>query len=325
MNCLQNQWYKLSLWHLLLIPISWVFWLLVVIRKSFYKIGFFKSFKLGVPVIVVGNITVGGTGKTPLVIWLAERLKESGFTPGIISRGYGGVSGEKIIEVSEESDPFLVGDEPVLLSSKTRCPVYVGRKKGLVAQALLRDHPECDILLSDDGLQHYALSRDYEIAVVDATRNYGNGFLLPAGPLREPLSRLGFVDSIVYNGSLSNSAQIAMNLNGQLFHNLKHPEIVVEAGYFEGKSTHVVAGIGNPDRFFKKLEDLGLQFERHVFPDHYLFKPGDLQIPDAQAILMTEKDAVKCKKFAQDNFWSLSAYPDVDMELLNRIMRSIRK
>ncbi|HSH96993.1 MAG TPA: tetraacyldisaccharide 4'-kinase, partial [Methyloradius sp.] len=193
---LQKQWATYTLWHILLLPISWIFFVLSSCRKFLYQIGWLKIFNLAVPVIVVGNINVGGTGKTPLVIWLAEQLKSAGYKPGIISRGYGG-SAQHIQEVSANSAPLEVGDEPVLIAKRTGCPVFVNANRVEAGNALLKRYPECDVVISDDGLQHYRLQRDVEIAIIDGAKGFGNSLLLPAGPLRERIGRLAHVDAIV--------------------------------------------------------------------------------------------------------------------------------
>ena len=182
---LQRQWYRIGVWHLVLIPVSWLFGLFVLIRRYCYRIRLFRSYKLPVPVIVVGNISVGGTGKTPVVIWLAEKLQSVGLRPGIISRGYG-AAGNGLISVTAQSDPRLAGDEPVLIAQRTRCPVWVGRDRVAAARALLAANPECDIIISDDGLQHYRLQRDFEIAVMDGDRKFGNVQLPPCPGLPIP-------------------------------------------------------------------------------------------------------------------------------------------
>jgi tetraacyldisaccharide 4'-kinase len=307
---LQRQWLGLTLWHIVLLPASVLFWLVAALRRMLYRVGLLSAIRLPVPVIVVGNIGVGGTGKTPLVIWLADFLQQQGYHPGIVSRGYGG-GAEGVMAVDVSCDPAVVGDEPLLLARKSACPVWVGRDRVGAGSALLRAHPECDVLVSDDGLQHYRLDRDLEIVVVDGERMFGNGLLLPAGPLREGVSRLGSVDAVVVNGGSLKAAmrlsnEFEMSLEGEEFCNLRHPEQRARAVDFGGKKLHAVAGIGNPQRFFAHLRRLGLVLEEHAFPDHCVYRPQDLDFDDADALLMTEKDAVKCIGFADEHYWALA-------------------
>ncbi len=307
---LEKIWYGLTPWHVVLLPLSILFGLVAALRRVLYRAGLLRAIRLPVPVIVVGNISVGGTGKTPLVLWLADFLRQQGYHPGIVSRGYGGgIQG--VVAVDIHSDPAVVGDEPLLLARKSGCPVWVGRDRVAAGNALLRAHPECDVLVSDDGLQHYRLDRDLEIVVVDGERKFGNGLLLPAGPLREGVSRLGSVDAVVVNGGSLKAAmrlrnEFEMSLEGGVFYNLRQPEMRARAADFGGKKLHAVAGIGNPQRFFAHLRRLGLAFEEHAFPDHCVFRPQDLDYGDADALLMTEKDAVKCAGFADERYWALA-------------------
>jgi tetraacyldisaccharide 4'-kinase len=307
---LQRQWFRLTPWHVVLLPLSVLFGLVAALRRGLYRAGLLRAIRLPVPVIVVGNISVGGTGKTPLALWLADFLRQQGYHPGIISRGYGGGT-QDAVAVDVRSDPALVGDEPLLLARKSGCPVWVGRDRVAAGKALLRAHAECDVLLSDDGLQHYRLDRDMEIVVVDGERKFGNGLLLPAGPLREGVSRLMSVDAVVVNGgSLKADMRLRnefeMSLEGEVFYPLCEPELRARAADFGGKKLHAVAGIGNPQRFFAHLSRLGLVFEEHAFPDHWVFRPQDLDYGDADALLMTEKDAVKCAGFADERYWALA-------------------
>lgn len=275
------------------------------------------------PVVVVGNIAVGGTGKTPLVVWLAERLRQAGYRPGIVSRGYRGRQ-KAPAPVRPDSDPAAVGDEPVLLARRAACPVWVGRRRAEAARQLLTFHPEVDVILSDDGLQHYALARDIEVVVVDGERGFGNRWLLPAGPLREPLSRLSTVDAVVVNGgsALADLAapQFAMALVGSRFWKLGRPEVMVDATYFAGRVVHAVAGIGNPERFFRDLGRLGIQVEPCAWPDHHRYRRQDL--PSA-TLLMTEKDAVKCAAFDLPDAWVLAIDAEVAGGLENIILERI--
>jgi tetraacyldisaccharide 4'-kinase len=301
MKRLDYYWYTRSPWLVLLTPLSLVYRFIIGLRRSAYKIGLFRSSRVSVPVIVVGNITVGGTGKTPLVAWLAEYLRGKGFKPGIISRGYGGTSSSWPQQVRADSDSAVVGDEAVLLAAKTGCPVSVAPDRVAAANALIA-HSDCNIILSDDGLQHYALRRDIEIAVIDGVRRFGSGFLIPAGPLREPLSRLREVDLVVVNG-LGNGQEYTLKMKQGDAHNLLDPDRVSALHEFRSQTVHAVAGIGNPGRFFRSLQQAGLQLEAHTFPDHYPFQPADIRFGDGRAVIMTEKDAVKCRHFANANDW----------------------
>ncbi|MCX7627496.1 MAG: tetraacyldisaccharide 4'-kinase [Methylophilaceae bacterium] len=321
---LQRQWQTVTPWQIVLWPCSWLFALLVALRRAAYQWGFLKSLGLPIPVIVVGNLTVGGTGKTPLVLWLVHFLRRQGFRPAIISRGYGGRV-HRPHAVSAQSDPALVGDEPVLLAQRASCPVWVGTDRVEVARALLSARPDCDVLISDDGLQHYRMRRDVEIVVVDGQRGFGNKRMLPAGPLREPMSRLESVDAVVMHGGSVKSGQYAMRLVGNVFVNLRDRQRTAEASMFKGRHLHAVAGIGFPARFFDQLRQLGLSIVAHPFPDHHVYRPHELQFEDADAILMTEKDGVKCIAFAPENAWMLVVDAEVDPALGDKVLEKLRK
>ena len=319
---LQHHWYRITPLHIILFPLSIIFRLLAGMRRWLYRIGFLASEKLPVPVIVVGNITVGGSGKTPLTLWLAQQLIAHGWHPGIISRGYGGKA--KLPQVVlPSSDPGEVGDEPLLMARRKLCPVWIGRCRPDAARALLQAHPECDVILSDDGLQHYRLQRDVEIAVVDGVQRFGNGYLLPAGPLREPVTRLAQVDAVVIHGGTPDAGQYSMQLQGEIFYNLLNPEITAHAADFRNQNLHAIAGIGHPQRFFTHLHHLGLKVHDHSFPDHYRYTPADLTYDNADAILMTEKDAVKCLAFATKNCWVLRVDAQLDSALTHLILERI--
>lgn len=277
-----------------------------------------RSHRAGVPVLVVGNLTVGGSGKTPLVMWTAEHLHAMGFSPAIVSRGYGG-SAEAPREATIASDPLEVGDEPMLLARRSGCPVWVGPDRVAVITALRLQHPDCNVVILDDGLQHYRLARDIEIAVVDA-RGFGNGLLLPAGPLREPPSRLRSVHAVIAHDIDKAELQryagttplFAMTLQGDEAHRATDARERRSLRKFAGQRVHAVAGIGDPARFFRYLERFGVQPVAHPFPDHHPFAAEDLEFGDEDPVLMTEKDAVKCKRFAKPHHWVLpvSAAPE---------------
>ena len=292
----------------LLAPLSWLYRVALACRRFMYASGVLPVTRLAVPVIVVGNLTVGGTGKTPLVIWLARHLQTLAYKPGIVSRGYAGAGQKRARRVSPDSDPALVGDEPVLLAQRTGCPVAVAPDRATAAQALLRQ-TDCDILLSDDGLQHAALARDIEIVVIDGARRLGNRRCLPAGPLREPPARLATVDMVVANGRAA-AHEYLMEYTSLPVKSLDGGR-ERELADFRGQTVHAVAAVGNPGRFFSMLRQQGITVEEHAFPDHYGFRQSDLEFGDSAAVLMTEKDAVKCRGFALDNAW----YAPVDVKL----------
>lgn len=303
---------------LLLLPLSAIFCLVSAVRRLLFRIGLLRVVDLDVPVIVVGNISVGGTGKTPLVIWLAEKMQQLGFKPGIVTRGYGGNSRQWPREVAPDTQASEVGDEALLLRRRTGCPVYAGPDRSTVAQRLLADHP-CDLIISDDGMQHYALGRDLEIAVIDGARRFGNGLCLPAGPLRERRGRLAETDLVLNNGA-GNGDQHRMRLSAA--------EAVALDGRGESRAldafisgpVHAVAGIGHPERFFNMLEEAGLTLHRHPFPDHHPFSADDLQAFEDQTVLMTEKDAVKCELFAHPGHWYVPTTAEVDPGFENALV-----
>lgn len=314
---LPSLWYgrRLAAVLLPLVPLSLVFHLLSGLRRALYATGILRAEALPVPVVVVGNLTVGGSGKTPLVLWLVESLRARGKRPGIISRGYA-AAGEGARAVGPDSDPAAVGDEPLLLARRSGVPVFVGRDRVAAGRALLAAHPECDVIVADDGLQHYRLRRDVEIAVFDR-RGAGNGRLLPAGPLREPLSRLAEVDAVVFNGGEASVRlpeglpHFAMRLAGERFIALDDPARSVGAAELRKRRLVAVAGIGDPQRFFDSLRDLGLDFEARPFPDHHRYLAADLVCAPDAVILMTEKDAVKCRPLVAGEAWVLPVAAEI--------------
>ena len=283
--------------------------------------------RLAVPVIVVGNITVGGAGKTPLTLWLAGQLKERGWRPGIVSRGYGG-RGALPRPVAPDSAAVDVGDEPILLARRSGVPVWVGRDRVAAGNALLAAHPDVNVVLCDDGLQHYRLARDVELAVFDG-RGAGNGWRLPAGPLREPLSRLAAVDAVICNGvpdeRLPSVLQrFDMHLRAGEFYRLDVPQQHCSAADLAGRNLHALAGIGDPERFFRTLEEQGLAFTRHPFPDHHAYVAADLAFAKGGVLLMTEKDAVKCAGLTAGETWVLPVEAELSPALIDLILEKLR-
>ncbi len=314
-------WYSRTGLTQLLRPLSWIFCSVVFVRRWLYRLHLMRSTRLSVPVLVVGNLTVGGTGKTPMVVTLSNMLKQAGYRPGIISRGYGGKARTWPQQVRPDSDPAIVGDEPILIARRTRCPMAVGPDRVVAGEALLK-YADCDIIISDDGLQHYALKRDVEIIVVDGVRRFGNGFCLPAGPLREPVRRLERADFVVTNGTALKH-EYAMHYEGEVLINLKDKNRTCRLDSFKGKQVHAIAAIGHPQRFFASLRKAGLKVEEHAFVDHHVFTPADLDYGEDAVIIMTEKDAVKCQRFSTEHMWYLPVEAvlnnDFEMQLLNRI------
>lgn len=297
----QHQWYQTPVPNAGLRLLEAVFLQAVRLRRQAYRNGLRKRHRLPVPVVVVGNLTVGGVGKTPLVIWLAGELSRRGLRPGIVSRGYGGNRTHQPLGVVPDSDPADCGDEPVLIARRTGCPVVVARQRVAAARYLLAT-TDCNVLIADDGLQHYALERDVEIAVIDGLRRFGNGHCLPAGPLREPPARLEQVDRIIYSGTGPDGASV-MVLEGEVAINLVKPDMSRPLTDFQAQPLYAMAGIGHPSRFFDHLEARGLRPEARVYPDHHVYTQDDLPGPSNRPLLMTEKDAVKCTRFADSDCW----------------------
>jgi len=322
MASIEQYWYRRSPLHFLLYPLSLVFRALVFLRRSAYRCGMLQQTHIDVPVIVVGNITVGGTGKTPLTIALTRQLIARGQHPLIVSRGH---AGSALIPRAVDSDDSAteVGDEPRLMAQRNLCPIWIGKNRAAAAQAALAANPECDVIVCDDGLQHYRLARDFEIAVVDGIRRFGNGWTLPAGPLREPLSRLNSVNAVVCNGGKPSAREYAMTLQGSIFHNLRNPEQTRKAENFSSLKCHAIAGIGHPQRFFDHLATLGITCITHPFPDHHPFRAEDLDFAECDALLLTEKDAVKCDAFADERYWVLRVDAQIDPALIDDLMRKI--
>lgn len=306
---LQDCWYgnRASPWWTR--PLAALYGGVTAVRRGMYRHGWLRGERLPVPVIVVGNIVAGGAGKTPLTIALVEALRARGCKPGVVSRGYGGDARAAVL-LDTQPDPATVGDEPALIRLRTGAPVAIGAKRTEAARLLLSEG--VGVVVADDGLQHYALARDIEICVIDGARRFGNGRLLPAGPLREPESRLRDVDFIVCNGGDARKpapakagGEVPMRLAISNAVALAEPAHVSPLTAFSGKHVHAVAGIGHPQRFFDALRALGIDVIEHPFPDHHRYAAADLAFGDGLPILMTEKDAVKCRAFAQTNWWSV--------------------
>ncbi len=321
-RALLNSWYQETRWFTyLLLPFSLVFYSVQKIRYFLYQTGILKQTTFKVPVIVVGNLSVGGTGKTPLMASLANYLQSVGFKPGIVLRGYNGRAKNWPQIVSAQSDPCLVGDEAVFLAQQTRLPVVAAPRRVAAVQTLI-NHFSCDVVLSDDGLQHYALGRQVEIAVLDGKYRLGNGYCLPAGPLREPPSRLKQVDFVVVNGRSATQNEYAMQLIPDKLYKLLDPTQTWNMPLLEAVKVHAIAGIGFPQRFFETLTQLSFEVIPHPFPDHHLFSANDINLPD-YPIIMTAKDAVKCQAFADERHWCLSVKAELTESFLSTICKKL--
>lgn len=297
------------LWRLLL-PLSWLYGLVSGAIRLMYRLGLKRAWRAPVPVVVVGNLTAGGNGKTPVVIWLVEQLQKRGIRPGVVSRGYGGKATHYPLLLTADTTTVEAGDEPVLIYQRTGVPVAVSPVRSDAVQALLAGHA-VDIIITDDGLQHYALARDKEIVVIDGVRRFGNGWWLPAGPMRERASRLQSVDAVIVNGGQAKPGEIPMHLQPGMAVNLLTGE---RKAVEQLPALVAMAGIGHPPRFFATLEQCGARLEKRVpLADHQALVEGQvdaLTVP-GQSLIMTEKDAVKCRAFAKENWW----YLPVDAEL----------
>ncbi|MEB6335060.1 tetraacyldisaccharide 4'-kinase [Serratia rhizosphaerae] len=301
---IERIWSGSSLLYLLLLPLSWLYGLVSGLIRLSYRLGWRKSWRAPVPVVVVGNLTAGGNGKTPTVIWLVEQLQQRGYRVGVVSRGYGGKSAVYPLVLNAQTTTRQAGDEPVLIYQRTAAPVAVSPKRTEAVQALLAQH-DLDLVITDDGLQHYALQRDVELVVIDGVRRFGNGWWLPAGPMRERADRLRSVDACITNGGVAQPGEIAMKLQARDAVNIATGERLPAV---QLPQSVAMAGIGHPPRFFATLEKLGVNVAQEVaFADHQDYSEEQLQAltSPGQTLLMTEKDAVKCRAFAQDNWWYL--------------------
>lgn len=309
------------LW-LLLLPLSWLYGLVSGLIRLSYKLGLKKAWRAPVPVVVVGNLTAGGNGKTPVVIWLVEQLQQRGIRVGVVSRGYGGKAETYPLLLDPETTTAQAGDEPVLIFQRTGAPVAVSPVRSDAVKALLAAHP-VQLIITDDGLQHYRLARDKEIVVVDGVRRFGNGWWLPAGPMRERASRLKSVDAIVTNGGTAQAGEIPMRLQPGLAVNLLTGERLALP---ELHNVVAMAGIGHPPRFFATLESSGLQPVKTVaLADHQALRLADVEALTApgQTLIMTEKDAVKCRAFAKSNWWYLPVDAELSGERAQRLLQEL--
>ncbi len=325
-NWFERRWYSDAPPPRWLRPLAKLYQRIALRRRARFLNQRGKLTTIAVPVIVVGNISVGGTGKTPFVIWLVEALRERGWSPGVVSRGYGGRAPHYPYAVTASSDPAHCGDEPLLIARRTGAPLWVDPDRKRAVAALLAQG-DVDVVVTDDGLQHYRLPRDLEICVVDGRRGLGNGWLLPAGPLREPTQRLDEVGLVVVNGEGWKPAGAVPTLVMQLALGDAWPlagGVPMPLFRWRGKRVHAVAGIGNPQRFFDALTAEGLQVEPHPFPDHHAFSAADLAFGDDLPVLMTEKDAMKCLAFAPATAWAVPATAQIDAAGIARVQQSLQ-
>lgn len=309
------------LW-LLLLPLAWLYGLVSGLIRLSYRLGIKKAWRAPVPVVVVGNLTAGGNGKTPVAIWLVEQLQQQGIKAGVVSRGYGGKAAQYPLLLSAKTTTAEAGDEPVLIYQRTGAPVAVSPSRSDAVQALLAAH-DLQIIITDDGLQHYRLARDIEIVVIDGVRRFGNGWWLPAGPMRERASRLESVDAVIVNGGVPRSDEIPMRLNPGLAVNLKTGE---KRNVATLTDVVAMAGIGHPPRFFATLESCGVQPVKTVaLSDHQALNANAVQalVNDQQTLVMTEKDAVKCRAFARDNWWYLPVDAVFDDERAPQLIQQL--
>ncbi len=314
--------YQHSVLNYAMYPLACCYQLIIWIRKKLYEYGFYKKNRIDRLVIVVGNITLGGTGKTPFVIWLAKTLCANGYHPGIISRGYKSKKNNQPTLVSTNSHITDVGDEALILAKHSLCPLVIARNRVAAAQHLIARVPDCDVIISDDGLQHYALERDIEILLVDGLRKFGNGLCLPAGPLREPISRTASVDIVVSNQVISDqsaSDEYCFQLAPLALCSVSEPSTQLPISALKDQSVHAVAGIGHPQQFFSQLRAYTDRLIEHAFPDHHCFQPDEIDFPEANFIVMTEKDAVKCTGFANQQCWYVSTEVKVSAGLWQRL------
>lgn len=293
------------------------------LRRWMYRKRFFRVGRPAAPVIVVGNLTVGGTGKTPVVTWLARELAQRGWRPGVALRGYRGrIQRATLVGADSRADEF--GDEAVLQYKAASCPVAIGVDRVQAAELLI-ERAGCNVIICDDGLQHWALRRDFELVVIDGERRFGNGRLLPAGPLREPLTRLALLDAVVVNGGEPQAGELPLTVGGSQAMNLRVPGQLVALSQWRGLTVHAVAGIGNPQRFFRMLEALGINVIAHPLPDHHAYRGNELEFADQLPVLITEKDAVKCAAFANERVYVVPVEAQLPAQLADRIHNALHQ
>lgn len=319
---LQSQWQKRGIYAWLMFPVSMLYCVVMSLRREAYESGLLKTHNIALPVIVVGNLSVGGTGKTPLVIWIARQLARKGLKPAVISRGYGGRAKEYPMPVYADTPAALCGDEPAMIARSLGCPVVIDPDRVAAANWLV-ERSLCDVIISDDGLQHLTLGRDLELAVITSDRVAGNGFCLPAGPLRESAARLESVDVVISRNRGSTLTSHYMDLIPGECARLDNPAMRLPLSAFWKSPIHAIAGIGNPEGFFESLTTAGLEIIPHPFPDHYDYAPVDISFDDDLPVLMTEKDAVKCSDFANRHCWAVTVSVEGDEGILESIMKKI--
>ena len=318
---LQGIWYAGARPGIGLRAASLLYAALAAIRRALYRLRILPRVRLPVPVVVVGNISVGGTGKTPLTIALVLAMRERGYVPGVASRGFGGSAHSPQL-LDAHADPAVVGDEPMLISRATHAPVAVGRDRVAATRLLLANG--VNVIIADDGLQHYRLDRDVEICVIDGVRRFGNGRLLPAGPLREPVTRLHSVDFRVCNGGSAQANEVPMQLIGDSVVNVGDPAQRKPLSAFAGQRVHAIAGIGNPSRFFAQLREAGVDLLEHAFADHHAYIATDIEFGDDLPVLMTAKDAVKCAAFAHPSCWLVPVQAQLPTQFFQDIVDLLR-
>ncbi len=320
---IEKSWYQNKWWNIWLLPLSAVFFLLSHARRLWLTVIVKAGKNNKIPVVVIGNINVGGTGKTPLTCRLVELLNEQSIKVGIISRGYGSNAPHYPYALAKGESAVVVGDEPKLLRDRLDCPVVIGPDRNAAIKLL--SEKNVDLILSDDGLQHYKMARDYEIVVLDANRKLGNNWLLPAGPLREGGWRLKTVDAVIFNGACNDDGmKNCMEIIPSAWVNAKTGERKI-LDFFAGQKLHAVVGIGNPQRFFTTLDSLSVEFTQHVFADHHAFTASDLAVADdySQQVVMTEKDWVKCAAFANENMWYLEVNASLSAGLETKLIKDL--
>ena len=307
---------KFGIFNFLLLPLSLVFFIVSRIHFWLYKSSFLKVKESKAPIVVVGNITVGGTGKTPIVISIVNYFESKNKKVGVVSRGYGGSYSQEVLEVVSSSNPNECGDEPLLIKQKTQAVVAISKKRAKAVEFLNHQY-QPDIIISDDGLQHYSMGRHIEIVVIDGMSRLGNGLFLPSGPLRDSKNRLNSVDFIINNGSSLNG-EFSSQLESKSFVNLITGE-KKDLDFFKGRKCYAVAGIGKPKNFFSVLESFEIEVIPKPFPDHYQYEEEDLSFDNKYPILMTSKDCVKCSQFASDGMWYLDVSATIEPDFYHQL------